>query len=202
MLVVTSGSPALAGGAALDFDQEWYQPGDVAHASTSVSNLAREGTADDGPYYAYLEPNPALDGTDTDTARIAPDAIPLGPLTVEPQPAGALVSIEFTVPDVPAGGYSVTYCNDPCTAWLGDLVGGWTWIGMPPVTAPPDTAPPVTAAPATTSAPEPAVLTADRSAAAGRSDGHDWVPWVGATAVVLVLVVAAGGLHLAARRRA
>jgi len=30
----------------------------------------------------------------------------------------------------------------------------------------------------------------------------DWVPWVGATALVLVLAVAAGELHLAARRRA
>ena len=114
-LVVATGAPALAGGAALDFDREWYQPGDVARASTDVSYLDWEGRAEDGPFHAYLEPIANQTEPHADWGRIAPDAIPLGQLTVEPRSAGASVSIEFTVPDVPAGGYAVTYCNDTCT---------------------------------------------------------------------------------------
>ena len=204
-LVVATGSPAVAGGAALDFDREWYRPGDVARASTDVSYLDWEGRAEDGPFHAYLEPIANQTEPHADWGRIAPDAIPLGQLTVEPRsPAGASVSIEFTVPDVPAGGYSVTYCNDPCTAWLGDLVGGWVWVGGPPPSEGVGAAPATTLAPPpTTAAPEPVRAVAPRTQAiADRDDGsRDVLPWIGATALVGALALTAGALELVARRR-
>ena len=198
-LVVATGSPALAGGAALDFDREWYQPGDVARASTDVSYLDWEGRAEDGPFHAYLEPISNQTEPHADWGRIAPDAIPLGQLTVEARSAaGASVSIEFTVPDVPAGGYSVTYCNDPCTAWLGDLVGGWLWVGGPP---PP--APSLAPSPTTPAADAVRAVAPRAQAIADRDEGsRDVVPWIGATALVGALALTAGALELVARRRA
>lgn len=31
----------------------------------------------------------------------------------------------FEIPEVPSGVYQIFHCNDPCTATLGDIIGGW-----------------------------------------------------------------------------
>jgi hypothetical protein len=90
-------------------------------------------------------------------------------------------TIEFTVPDVPAGQYTVMHCNSPCTTTLGDVTFGLLIVDptsppvetappetAPPETAPPETAPLETAPPSTRSSPADAV-TGDRPQA-NRSD--------------------------------
>ncbi|MEW6152973.1 MAG: hypothetical protein AB1673_03140 [Actinomycetota bacterium] len=118
-LAVTA-SPAAAGGSWLYPVSDRYEPGSSV---TLVGYVGRgtQGWLEDGPFYGYLRP--------LSTAAAPPDAgLPVGPLAVEPTGSAGWaelrVSLEVLLPaDLPSGHYEVTYCNDPCTGGLGDLVG-------------------------------------------------------------------------------
>jgi hypothetical protein len=124
-IALVAGLPetAGAGGANFEFDREYYQPGDLVSGRVTFGRGAgypiRAGA---GPFITYLMD---LDAS-IDPPRIPPGAIPVGPMTLSGVESGPwLARVEFTLPDVSPGTYSVGYCNDPCTiASLGELVGG------------------------------------------------------------------------------
>jgi hypothetical protein len=185
-------APAQAGGSTWKFDAEWYEPGQRAFAWASVAweHSPMLGTPEDGPYSAYLAPAepatpwPPIPGNAVRVADVAIDLAPYDAGAVRYGPHHA--TIEFTVPDLPAGRYTVMHCNSSCTTTLGDITFGILAIGpvaaLPPAPTPPppppDTAPPPPPAPETlppeTSPPstQPSTsttITAD-GPSAGRSD--------------------------------
>jgi hypothetical protein len=108
-------------------------PGDLAVARESFSaHIKSQARISDGPWYAYLLPGLRW----IDPPNIPADAIPLGEVRIVHTPEMgpmAIASIEFVVPDLETGSYTVSLCNDPCTATIvGDLVGGgFTVVGSP-----------------------------------------------------------------------
>jgi hypothetical protein len=115
---------ADAGGATFNFERENYQPGDrVSGRVTFGRGVGPPIRAEDGPFMAYA----LKGGRYIDAPKIPADAIPLGPMTLTRIDSGTwLARLEFTLPDVPPGSYTITYCNDPCTnSALGELTYGW-----------------------------------------------------------------------------
>lgn len=122
-------APASAGGSYLAPVRDRYEPGDVA---TLIGYTAggQLGWVQDGPFYAYLV---AGDITLWAERRLPTDHVALGPLSIAERGRGLRVSISFPVPPhLAAGLYTVTYCNDPCTTGLGDLIGGSVAVGVDP----------------------------------------------------------------------
>lgn len=123
--LLMSSPAASGGGSALDFDREYYVPGDVAIGRTLfTARIKGNPGIEDGPWYAYLVPTRQW----IDPPRIPASAIPLGPLTIVDRvdDVNALARIRFVMPDVEPGAYAVNVCNDPCRdAYVGDLIGGW-----------------------------------------------------------------------------
>lgn len=119
LLAVAFSSPARAGGAQLDFDQEFYVPGDVVSAHSSVWLRSAQGRLEDGPYFAYLHEAAA------DYPPPLPEtALRVAPVHVVERPTGEHgdASTEFVMPDVAPGRYALTLCNDPCAKLLGDIM--------------------------------------------------------------------------------
>lgn len=88
------------------------------------------GWVEDGPFFAYLV---AGDITLWAEHRLPTDHVALGPLSIQARGRALRVSISFPVPHhLAAGLYTVTYCNDPCTTGLGDLIGGSVAVGVDP----------------------------------------------------------------------
>lgn len=131
-LTLCAATSAAAGGAVWHFEG-YHQPGDIVESTTAVAwdHDASLGTPEDGPYLIYLSP--------AEDELTAPSSVPEdgllvgivevyeGPYT---QPNGdsygphhAVARLE--VPDVPPGEYQLFHCNEPCTATLGDIIGGW-----------------------------------------------------------------------------
>lgn len=124
-LVVFPAASATAGGSWLETDKPSYSPGDPGTARGVFGDGSYRGTVKDGPFtlymvpgYRYLPRNGSIPGW----------AEPLGPLTITRATGNYccwVASATFTVPDVPAGRYTLSYCNSPCTLdGIGDLVGG------------------------------------------------------------------------------
>lgn len=106
---------AAAGGAHLDFEQEYYMPGDTVRAQGVVwvkPDRRVLGSIEDGPFYAYLKPHGKL--------------LPVATLQIEPWPKGQHgdVSVEFVLPQLDPGYYWLHYCNASCKKPLGDLMTG------------------------------------------------------------------------------
>jgi hypothetical protein len=103
------------------------------------------GPAADGPHRPHLPAGPLVT-EETGRAgafrlRVADGPhrphLPAGPLvTEETGRAGAFrLRLSVTVPlpaDLAPGRWSLEYCNDPCTTGLGDLVGGFLFVGADP----------------------------------------------------------------------
>jgi hypothetical protein len=122
VFVVAAASPAHAGGALLDFDREFYVPGDVVHASSGVWLESAQGRLEDGPYFAYLS---RYRGLDDMPPPLPEDAVRVATADVRPRPADHTygdVTIEFVLPDVEPGRYWVTTCNEGCRLTLGDVM--------------------------------------------------------------------------------
>lgn len=149
--------PAQAGGSVWKFDAERYRPGERAFAWAAVAweHSPTLGTPEDGPYFVYLAPSepgtpsPPWPPIPSDAVRVAEVVVDL-----EPYDAGGVkygphhATIEFTVPDLPAGQYTVMHCNSPCTTTFGDVTFGLLIvdpISPPAETSPPETSPPSTA---------------------------------------------------------
>jgi hypothetical protein len=125
---------ASGGGATFEFDDDYLVIGETVTGRTSVwLGARRTGGLEDGPFYVYLVPM---------TARYPEEGLPegarwLAPITIEPLPGPyATAKVAFEVPAVPAGGYTLTVCNDPCTVrGVGDLIGGWFSVASSPLEA-------------------------------------------------------------------
>jgi hypothetical protein len=200
--------PALAGGSTWEFDSDHYEPGARAFAWASIAweHNPSLGTPEDGPYFAYISP------TRPDSTDYAP---PLDPgarqvaelqVSLEPYDAGGIrfgphhATIEFVVPDLPQGHYSLEHCNSPCTTTLGDITFGSFTIG-PVAVPPPALSPPSTPTTTTTTAAAPPTTTANPvvPAPSGDADSGPLIVAAGATALVGGL---AGGAAYVRRRRA
>lgn len=121
LVLVATAAPASAGGALLDFDREFYVPGDVVHASSSVWLKSARGRMEDGPYFAYLS---RFSGVESMPSPLPPDALRVAPAEVVPRPTGEHgdVAVQFVLPDLEPGQYWLTICNDPCKVQLGDIM--------------------------------------------------------------------------------
>jgi hypothetical protein len=123
--------PASAGGSWLDPSWERVEAGDNISLSSYISH-GQLGWINDGPFYAYLSGATYGRVTDEGNGGATTD-VPLGKLKVNESERRLAVSVDFTLPnDVPTGEYWVLVCNDPCTAGLGDLIGGVLYVGMDP----------------------------------------------------------------------
>ena len=153
---------SAGGGTILVVDRAFYEPGDRVVATALVWWRPNLGTPDDGPFGVWIRPERewipnASFATQIEYSRYVAD------LQIHDRGDGAsieqgsaAVRVEFVLPDVPPGHYSLMNCNYPCTTSFGDLTGGSFWVGPPP---PPDPPPP-TAAPVTAAtAPVPAAAT-------------------------------------------
>lgn len=133
-VIVLGTAPASAGGSWFEPARDRYEPGEAATV-VGYTGGGQLGWIEDGPFYAYLTPDPsggARGGGLLDTSDI-----PLGLLLLQETGRGGYLSlraaITFTVPpDLAPGEYGFAICNDPCTTGLGDFIGGSVWVGMDP----------------------------------------------------------------------
>lgn len=123
VLVLGAGAaPAHAGGAVLDFDREFYVPGDVVHASSGVWLKSARGRLEDGPYFGFVS---KFTGLESMPSPLPHHALKVAPADVRPRPGDDTygdVSVEFVLPDLDPGKYWLTICNDPCKLQLGDVM--------------------------------------------------------------------------------
>jgi hypothetical protein len=133
--LVLLASPAGAGGSSFSFPHRYYQSGEIARGRTSFSTLLdkkRAGHPDDGPWFAYLLENgvPLVP-----VSQIPRHGTELGRIhIIHAHRPLAIASVNFTVPNVPPGPYTIGVCNKPCRSQLGDLVGGppdWRIVANP-----------------------------------------------------------------------
>ncbi len=91
---------------------------------TGLVSREQLGSVEDGPLSVYLR------GAEYGAATVAADGatesnVRLGPLVVDASSEHLAVSASVVVPrETPAGEYQVVICGDPCTAGLGELIGG------------------------------------------------------------------------------
>jgi hypothetical protein len=199
---------AGAGGSSLGFERAEYLPGDAARATGRLFPVEGSGWLDDGPFFVWAMEHArysaALAGAPWPS--VPAEAIRLGQLQRSggTQAPATSFHVDFRVPDVPPGYYTLIVCNDPCTTTIGDFVGGTLTVntaGAPPLppllgvdaTAIPSEAagaapsPPPSAAPAA----RPAPISVDRSAAVTDDATPAWF-WLG----LGLLVVTGVGLAL------
>jgi len=224
--------PAGAGGSVWYFDRPFYEPGDlvVAGAAVSWGHWPELGTPDDGPFGAWIAPwqesaeGHAVGGVaeQIERARYVADLrIVAGGDRINGVGYGPNVAwVEFRLPTVEPGLYSLLHCNYPCTKPLGDITWGMFWVGPPPPGAIPTTgqsapepaplpepAPAATIAPTTTATTAPTVTTAAAAQLTAaeepsRSDrGTPTVPLVAGGALVLAAAGAVTARRRAALRR-
>ncbi len=120
-------APAMAGGSYLYPVRDRYEVGDVV-TLVGYTSGGQLGQAHDGPFLAYLvtEENPLWA-----TRKLPAGSVPLGPLNAEQWGPALRVSLSFPLPrHLAPAMYTVTYCNDPCTTGLGDLIGGTVAVGV------------------------------------------------------------------------
>jgi hypothetical protein len=134
--VVLGAHPAAAGGSNWSTDRASYAPGDTALliAAVAWSHNGTLGTPEEGPYGVWLAPAP---GGFSEDIEPTPGAVYVGDidLDVVDRPIGPhIASVEFVVPDLPAGDYAIQHCNVPCTTSLGDITFGQMHIASTPTT--------------------------------------------------------------------
>jgi hypothetical protein len=180
-----------------------YAVGDTAFAWAPIAweHNPGLGTPEEGPYFAYLAPfDPAMP-----IAEVPPPvgAVQVGEVRVsmEPYAHGAIrfgphhATIEFVVPELPDGVYTLGHCNSPCTTTLGDLTSELLTIGptaIPTPTAPPPTiaAPPPTVAEAAPIAQPITAIEADTAPGITRWTTYVVAAFVGALAIAAAITVA------------
>lgn len=116
-------APAEAGGAHLQWENEFSIPGDVVRGHAFVQLDMRshnQGALRDGPYYAYLSQK------DSTAPPLPSGSRRLAHIEIDPRPGGkhADVTIEFVLPSLDPGYYWILNCNDPCRRIFGDLAAG------------------------------------------------------------------------------
>lgn len=127
-VVLLAAAPALAGGAVWHFEG-YHEPGDLVESTTAVAwgHNPQLGTPEDGPYLIYLAPAEseaaAWPGIPEEGLLVGIVEVYEGSYVGAPSLYQAVA--RFEIPQVPPGDYQVFHCNDPCTATLGDITGGW-----------------------------------------------------------------------------
>ena len=105
--------------------------GEVAHARTllSLEGVEEHGDVDtywagpsDGPFLGYLSSR--AEGRRFYAPPLPKDAVYVGDVSfVETdEPKVLEVQLDFVVPDVAPGHYTLHHCNDPCTRQIGDTM--------------------------------------------------------------------------------
>jgi hypothetical protein len=135
--------PARAGGSNWDFDHPFYEPGDLVVASAAVSwaHYDTLGTPEDGPYGAWITRVGSRDpwpGT-VPLADLIERSRYVGDVRIEPgfgdingmRVGPNIARVEFRLPQIEPGLYSLMHCNYPCTTQLGDITNGVFWVGPP-----------------------------------------------------------------------
>jgi hypothetical protein len=123
-LVAPLADIAAAGGAVFNFEREYYAPGDrVTERVTFGRGSGEPIRAEAGPFTAYLVPGSVW----LEEPPIPSSAIPVGEMRLARSPIrGWVATVDFTLPEVAPGTYSIAFCNDPCTvSIMGELTGGW-----------------------------------------------------------------------------
>lgn len=120
---------AGAGGSTFSFNRRWFAPGQTAVGTTQFSDgIEGQGLVAEGPYFAYLLRGDRF----IDPPHVPKDAFALGRVRMLAVDASVGIweaSIQFVIPDVRPGRYTVSLCNDPCRdAYVGDLMGAWISI--------------------------------------------------------------------------
>lgn len=138
LLVVVSAGPAGAGGSSLRFERTEYLPGDVAHASGTLSRADAPGSGwiDGGPYYAYvIESNRYIQLSEAaqQWPFVPAEATRVGEVRVLPGPdqPTRVFALDVVVPQLARGRYALLICNEPCTTSLGDYTGGELAVNAP-----------------------------------------------------------------------
>lgn len=114
-------APASAGGALLNFDRDFYVPGDAVRAESGVWLKSSMGRLEDGPYFAYVS-------TFTRLEKMPPplpdDAVEVASVDVVPRRSGehGVASVDFVLPQVEPGRYWLTICDEGCSITLGDIM--------------------------------------------------------------------------------
>ncbi len=133
-LVLAAEQAAAGGGSSVSYDQASYQPGDAVSAWIDVYDIDQARA--DGPFGAWL--SLVEDGN---WGELSPTAVYVGDLTFHdgPAPDGVVspyhATIDFTLPDLAPGEYTMNVCNWPCTTGLADMTWGGDFL-VPGPTAP------------------------------------------------------------------
>jgi hypothetical protein len=131
-VAVLGPSPASAGGSPFKFERESYLPGDAAAAEAPFGpGCCGRGWIEDGPYAAYMQQ--LIDG------RAVGERIPVGEVSISEEEYFAngqtftrlVARVAFVVPDVAFGSYVLGHCNEGCVTELGEVTGGFFWVGPP-----------------------------------------------------------------------
>jgi hypothetical protein len=209
LLLAVSAGPAGAGGSWLEFEETEYLPGETARASgtASITDAPGTGWVEAGPYYGYvIESNRyrELAGAAQAWPFVPAEADRVGQIGVVPGPSHfptRTFTLEFVVPQLPRGQYSLMICNDPCALSLGDFVGGELSInapGAPPFAAAPaadDTATPPPGSSPQVALTDPIAAPAERvllptANASTQDEGPGWWLWPTAAIALVALGIA------------
>jgi len=131
VLLAAMAPPASAGGSWLYPAEDEYSPGDQAVLQGDFGH-GQLGWLEDGPFFAFLRVDPdAVEASAPDAwPYIHASDVPLGEIMFESGGINLIATVSFIVPELPPGSYEVTYCNDPCTNGIGDLIGGAISVGQ------------------------------------------------------------------------
>lgn len=128
---------ARAGGGTWVFENQGlnreaiFTPGDPVQASSGLALRAVESGKravywagpEHGPFFGYLSRRVGPDRR-PQTPPLPKDAILVGEVRFSEtkQPGVLHVSLEFVMPDLEPGYYTLHHCNDPCTRQIGDTM--------------------------------------------------------------------------------
>lgn len=134
VLLLPAGA-AAGGGEWLYPLRDRYEPGQPA-TMVGYSYARATDVAADGPFYAYLRPEPEAGQLRQLPPVVGPDDIPLGPVHLQDGPGGRFelrVGVELRLPaDLPPGRHEVVVCDDPCTTTIGEIVASSIYVGVDP----------------------------------------------------------------------
>jgi hypothetical protein len=127
-LLLAGDSAAEAKGGSLQFDRQYYAPGDTVTARAKAWIPRGETFQDEGPYDAYLLPSQPY----IPPPQVPDNAFSVGTVDVNESPPGegfVVPHFKFVVPEVPPGRYSVWLFDSQQRAIaIGDVSGGYLRI--------------------------------------------------------------------------
>jgi MYXO-CTERM domain-containing protein len=116
-------SPAFGGGSWIEFDPGYAMVGQTITMRGAFSD-GQLAPVSAGPWYAYLRADP-------EQTPNGPSDVSLGEVEIRGDGGYPYVAIvTFTVPAVPSGAYWVDVCDLGCSTGVGDLIGGYLWVGQ------------------------------------------------------------------------